>query len=111
MHGVVAMQVGVGQHWWVLHGMVFASSMQMVGIHGVEWGAHIVDTSGSRCWWVVHGVVAVSSLQMRGESMLVGVLGVVSALLMQAVVVIMGGGCPRGRVGAHVVNTTTQVGG
>ena len=105
------MQVGVGQHWWVLHGMVSASSMQMVGIHGVEWGAHIVDTSGGRHWWVVHGVVAASSLQMGGESMLVGVLGVVSALSTQAVVVVMGGGHPWGRVGAHVINATMQVGG
>ena len=105
------MQVGVGQHWWVLHGMVSASSTQMVGIHGVEWGAHVVDTSGGRCWWVVHGVVAASSLQMGGESMLVGVLGVVSVLSTQAVVIVMGGGCPQGRVGAHVIDTTMQVGG
>ena len=74
-------------------------------------GAHVVDTSGGRCWWVVHGVVAASSLQMGGESMLVGVLGVVSVLSTQAVVIVMGGGCPQGRVGAHVIDTTMQVGG
>ena len=44
-------------------------------------------------------MVAASLSQMGGESMLVGVRGVVSVLLMQAVVVIMGGGRPWGRVG------------
>ena len=46
MGAASSMQVGVGQHWWVLHGVVFASSTQVVGIHGVGWGP-----TSSTLWW------------------------------------------------------------
>ena len=119
-----------GQGWWVVHGVVAASSTQagsrcwwvVLGVvsesltqavvvdigDGRPWGrvgAGVVDASDGRCWWVVHGVVAASLTQ-------VGVVDVDGLCLGWCLrrrcswtqVVDIGDGHPSSGGGLHVVN-------